>query len=214
VEEQIEALPDANQLPQVEQAKEIIKAVPEDKLAELVAKVGQEINSELPEGEELPEGVVSEAMVTESVKAIVDKLKGLADPKVIMAVITLMGAINSTEASKFTDAYFYNQEHTASQMDNELKNKIMAEFDSAPTVESGYAHVVVDGKHYFVGKGTSPISKFAKDEAEENADKAALKATDIGTEEAELKLLDYSEDIVNSEKQAIVIMGIGNGTNL
>jgi len=198
---QIEDLSDAGTLPSEEEATETLQSIDPEKLKAIVARVGSVISENYM--------TVEEATFGESVKDIVNNLKGLADPKVIMAVIALMGVYNTADASKFTDTFFYNQEHIKQEINQELKDKIMEEFNNSPTASEGYAHVVVDGKDYFVGKGSSPVSKFAKEEAENNADKASLKAGDMASDKEvmNLQLLDYIETIGDEDKEAIIIMG-------
>lgn len=197
VETEIEKLPDADKLPTEDEAVEILSTLDKSELSSVVAKVADQIQT------------VEEATARESIKSIVSTLKGIVDPKVVMAVLTLMGAYNTAEASKFTDTFFYNQEHIKQEIGSELKAKIMAEFDKSPTASEGYAHVVVDGKNYFVGIGKSPVSKFAKDQAENKADKAALKANISGDKESmKLELMDYTDDDVDGEREATIIMGV------
>lgn len=226
VEEEIESLPDANQLPAVAQAREIVKTISKEKLDAIVAKVADAVKRYIPapgeeiedaEYTELPEGIIYEAMVTESIKDIVGSLKGLADPKVIMAVIALMGAANSTDAG-ILDRFFHkdttSQEQVQVNPKEELRNKIMEEFDSSPTAKYGYAHIVIDGKNYFVGKGLSTNEELARDKASMNSDEAMARAGHEGDEEIEavikgIKTVDEFKVIEDEGKTCFYVVQAG-----
>ena len=185
VAEEIKDLPDANKLPTKEEALEILSGVDPTIVQDIVANVADSVET------------VEEAINVESVKNLVHNLKGLADPKVIMAVISLMGAFNTVDASVFTELF---NKSTIEQTSPKslLRDKIVEEFKKAPTASKGYAHVKVDGKDYFVGKGESSDFETAMDKAGENADEAAIKAghesdTLINKAETSLNAVDEFE---------------------
>jgi len=159
-------------LPTKEEALKTLKGLDKGKLSDLIKDV-----SGIMQG--APKGVASVDF-----GSIVKNLKGLGDPKVILAIIALMGSFNTTDAGIFSRLLGKEtqeqQERSPKQI---LRGKIMSEFKKAPTANRGYANIVLDGQNYSVGKGESSDMELALSKSGMNASEAVAR---MGQEEGDI----------------------------
>ena len=157
-------------LPSKEEALKNLRGLDKNKLKNLIENVSGVLRSG-------PEGVSALDL-----GSIIKSIKTLGDPKIILSIIALMGAFNTTDAGIFSRLLGKEMTQEVKSPKQVLRKKIIDAFDRSPTAKRGYANIEIDGKGYSVGRAERKDVEMALEMSGINADEAAARK---GQEEKE-----------------------------